>query len=617
VNIKQVTIRNVRNIKELSLELGPHVMLAGPNGAGKSTVIECVRLALFGWCNLTDGGGRGTAAMIGPHAAKAQIDVVVEQNEAESVTVSLVLQDNKKKYEYCTNDGEVITDLWAHLGVPKDVAELCMQHIGSDEYSDVLSTMFSDQLLLSEVLDRADGHSDWLEEQFTANKIPSDVNLWRAFGARCYEQRTEHNAEAKLLRQQIEQIGFVPEPCDKNGKTLHVKDLPAIQQMLDKLQEQRSQLMYEAGASDQARQEPAEDLDAIQASIAAAESEYIQIREDISGKRHQLREATDRRNKALSQHEFLLHEVERVRSLLCVMSGSSDNDPLPPDDPKQMYCPYGGACDSPSIRDSYAKQITEYRKMSGEMSAHDTESASFSHVLDALTADINELEQDELKVKSELLKLNARLERGQEQQAKRQNVRSAEAIRKQLKAVEESIERGQGIADALSNIKQQRAYEARLEEVERHIEHLNWAVDCFHKGALINALSTGSHKKQLFVRRCNNSLQSFGYQLDIKADGRKMLVWLSKAGYPLQPLRACSKGEQTLAHLAIAAAVASGLDVACPVVLDDLDGLDQVNMSLAENMVAHQFIGARASAQPYISQRCQVVSIKNGTLTEE
>lgn len=116
IQIEAVTIREVRGIRELTIEPGrKNFVISGPNGSGKSGVVDAIQFALTGEMSRLSGKGTGglSVARHGPHVdrrddpASAEVSLrlrVPEKNKSAVLTRNV---KTAKKFRLEPNDPEI------------------------------------------------------------------------------------------------------------------------------------------------------------------------------------------------------------------------------------------------------------------------------------------------------------------------------------------------------------------------------------------------------------------------------------------------------------------------------------------------------------------------------
>jgi len=145
--------------------------------------------------------------------------------------------------------------------------------------------------------------------------------------------------------------------------------------------------------------------------------------------------------------------------------------------------------------------------------------------------------------------------------------RSAEEIDTEIKEYSSKIAKYREALKYLDDTKEIGLIDKKIKDANEEIAHLEWAVTAFYDGAANNSL--GADGRAAFLTHVNEWLKPYGYELSITVSGKAATVMMGRTGHQNVPVTQVSKGELTLAQLAVASAW--NHDGELPVLLDDLE----------------------------------------------
>lgn len=559
MRIKQVSIQNVRACRSIDMPLDTVTYLTGMNGAGKSTILESIKLALFGRNAWTDGRGTGSARQIADGAKKGVIGVFLDND----LVVECELAGTKKTWTITDRaTGEVCyerpADMWAALGIPSTLAELCCTRLDSPEFSAVMGDYLSEEIKRESVDAMAGAHLEWWRDWVAKHVLsPKSVDDWRQVGEAAYEERTGINAELKTLRADLESMAYCPAHVDKRGNLLTVTDIPQIKAVVERLDAQLRDLDREyGGASKSADGKSRGEIETAIAQLELFRANIAKEIEDLNTKRggmeSQAREVANRISAARIKLSAANNDLQRAMQARDVIASGT--------------CPTCGQPVGDNARAAADWNVAEAQRVKAKIEPQIAQDESSEQ---SIRDRIIEASQNIAKRQAELGKIASDIADNRAQLAVSSRRTLAE-IQDEIDTVTASRNRAIEALGSLNLVRQKHGLTERIAELETRAAGLTWAADGFKKGEILNQLCDGTRKAKL-IETANAKLRQYGYEMDLMEEGKAWTVRLRRKGN-WRLLRDCSQGEQIMAEFCFVAALAH--DNKLPVLVDDVDGLD-------------------------------------------
>lgn len=588
MRIRSIIIENFRNIEHLEIRnIEQSLALFGLVGQGKTSVLEAIRMALLGECELSGElakkGGGGVKRLVRDGAKMAFIELVVDpyedgHDDDNDIRIQLTIP-TKGKVDcfFFDNEGEKFPcypSIWEMAGIPFNHARVSMmpgRFLLSTELGDILAEFLSADIDPDDLQKLAGTHADWLAEYAKGHDEALDsVTSFENMGTYAFQWRTQVKKNIAETEADIEAIGHVVAPKDLRGNAMEVDHIEQLVWAVSATKKELADALVEKG-----RAEVAEDADSVEQrrwELTNEHKKLCEISRDFGSRleeaKLEVEAAEQARTKGQRNHSEAAVELKKLQSEIkevkCGIESLKDED---------------GACPRCGRKYTAAHRKTELaslqtrlylavegqqfcqsgvdRKLKELKPLHDDVSAAVDDV-DTIRGEMN-LNQNDI----------AGVVRARDELPEANTARALLVVEEEIEALEEKIERGRDYIERLTKMKEKDAKTKRNEEAAIELDHLNWCVEAFKDGAAIKELISGGLDD--FTNRCNAELEPGGYELSIEVSGKKVGVMLRCPGQKSRPVALCSSGQQALAQAAVAFAFS---DSGAPVLLDNLNDLD-------------------------------------------
>lgn len=584
MKIKRIEIHDFRNIEHIELDIPNAVALFGKVGQGKTSMLEAIRLALLGECELLADelgkrGAGGVRPLVRDGAKEASITV-----EVDDLTVCLTISNKGKKEWFCYGAGGEMLDsdpktpaeLWPRAGTSIDYARVSMQpgrFLNSTDLGDILAEFLSGDVDAGALRELAGGHADWLDEFAIRKTIRlNSIPMFQSLGDAAYSRRSDVNREIKQTKVDIEAFGHIVAPKDATGTVFAVEDIPAVKDAIPVIKRKLQDLFVEKGRAAGAK--TAEEIDTLRRDLNSEHNRLCEVDSDLGAElRTEQEKCEQTTTRATEMGTDLTEEIRKTDALAMEVSGMREQI-------HSLESPNG---ECPTCHRKYnAKQKQNAARLR----------ESFDLKIDELTnskTNVDHLAGIAGKIADELRTITAATSAIREKMAanqteiasvikQRDNLPALEPCRPlaevdaQIEMLEAKLVRGDDALERLDKMERKAEAKYFLSEAEIELDHLTWAVDAFRNGEAIKGLIGNGLSE--FTSRCNAELSGIGYEMEIEATGKKVAILLKCPGATdFRPVALCSSGQRALAQAAIAFAFA---DTGSPVFLDDLNSLDGV-----------------------------------------
>lgn len=557
--IQQIQIENIRNFEHAATKLGPATMITGWNGAGKSTVLNAIRLVLFGkWPGVTK-----QSDLIRAGAKSGRIGIDMKGIDG-TVYVELDIRGSKSEFSVKDRNGDVLTtsrkELWKHVEASRVEAEIAcfaQENLHGQGLSDALLTLsgniglkqlteYVEKHPVADVMDLVAmfGHLDKREDSKHAEVLKAGDALtadeWTAIGNAAYTYRTELNRRQKDILTLL-----------KGAPTVEPDGAGTVETDLAKEREALAKWM-KALAEIQAWRQVAgqHDVEAIKAKVADLEARMVTHERELEGAkadaeslRAELNNAKDARDKFFFERK----QVEQSHKVLAAQLSDIESRETCP------TCNRDWLPDEESVAKLQAEVDAWQEKIDG---AHD-ESQRLSEAVEsaekaykAARVDVDSIEEECAKLRGSHAQAITERVMAEKAAALTEPLQTEEQVTRHLDEVNERIQQLETVKADLKRWSDTEALRTEHRKSAQRLTMLDWACEHLRKGQFQSWCLREPLKGFLDV--LNAVADPFGYLIGYLHDGGIVLTIQSERNPRPVPLADASRGEQTIAAMALA-----------------------------------------------------------------
>jgi len=583
MRITSLQIKNFRGLREVRIPaLPPRVFWTGLTGAGKTSIQQAVQAVLWGHVYDHRGKALKVAELVGPRGKQASVELGVEVHGQPMVAKwsatareSGLTVERQNQPALAGSPREVRADLWDIIGMPAEPAECAgnpRAYLTCREVGDLLAGLGGAEVNQDKLTIELGAHADWFGSYCRAGGLAYDTQeALAAIGDSVVQCRRDLKHEIQKLEQEIADLQDATLPADGEGRPISTDSLAQVNIHLDVLMETRDKLQRELGASEGKRSAASIANDLKQAQ---AEVDLTRAREaEESRAESECRATYEKWSKQVSDAR---NRESELRGQLALAEGSLKKAQRALDEiGDQERCPY---CNRKLTDVTKAKMVAPLQKDADAARAEQIKLDKLKvaceraieegkRSLEAARDRLDTARETLGEAQSDLTRAEARVAALKAERPASE--RTADEIQADIATIDERIATGRLILQSLHRVDQRRMLQAELAEHQAELEQLEWAVTAFEKGAIQKAL--GADGQRLFIDRCNQQLEPFGYQLAVQVTGTDATVLMGRTGGQMIPVSQVSEGEFVLAQLAVAMGFAGDGGL---VMVDGLDKLD-------------------------------------------
>ena len=587
MKITRIEIENFRNIEHIDMNIPDALALFGRVGQGKTSILEAVRMALLGECELSQELGKrgvGLKSLVRDGAKEARLEVRMIHDEF-GFTVCLTISDKGKKDWFLYGDGGELdpadpktpAELWEQFGQTSlDYARVAMQpgrFLNSTDLGDILAEFLSGDVDTAALHELAGDHAEWLEMFATQKQEPlKSLASFEALGDAAYARRTDLNRDIKQTTIDIEGFGHIVAPKNPvTGDAFAVQDIPALTDSVAIVEVKIANALVEKGRA--AESKTPEEINALRMEYTAERDRLCEVDQDLGV---ELRAGQEKSEQTLSEvevsntarteltrgYEMLTLEVDRIKAELETLGTDAGACPTC----KRRYTEKYKKESIGPIEATLAYTVKEYDAAFILLHNLDEEAPCLTEAhrvaTDALFATREKMTANQRDIAA-IIKLRDNLPAPG-------TVRALADVETEIEELNQKLDRGREYLERLDKMKRKAEAEYFLNESNIELDHLEWAIDAFKNGSAVKGLISNALAE--FTSRCNAELLDIGYEMEIEATGKKVAILLRCPESPeFRPIALCSSGQRALAQAAIAFAFS---DTGVPVFLDNLNELD-------------------------------------------
>ncbi len=560
--ISDLIIRNYRGIANLELhDLPARVLLTGPNGAGKSTVFSAIHQCLF----------RRT---IDRQLKRIQLPDMVGPNGREAYIAITYHGDPAPIEMYINARG-------ANCNVPKvsnpaaECAANPRMYLLSDDMPDLLGSLGNgaiDDTALTEALGK---QAEWFRSYCGKYSLPAKSREHlQAIGQHVFETRKSVKKQIAELEQQLKDTPAVEQPRTPAGQPITAEMTPQVFAGIEKARKQRDALLVEKGHSGNART-----VEQITAELSDAQQALQDIDSrlrDLQAQEKEARTADDKLQKSLTELDYRKRTIQGKRVIYEADRQRAEDELV---EANMDQCPRCSQRISKKLQEQL-KAPAEAAKRNALQALADigVELKAIDEFLPDLEIQAQQARETYAAIRDDRCSLTAQYDAATATVRRLENEKPVEsrpvdAIDADVQAVDAKIARGQEILAALETIERRTDLQTQIKSLEAQREHLEWAVEAFEKGAVINTL--GGDGQKLFLERVNELLTPFGHHMEINTCGKDMTLRM-QTERGMVSVSQVSTGQFVICQLAVGCAFGEGGIV----LVDQVDALDYRNKGI-------------------------------------
>ena len=593
MQITKLQIKNFRGIKRVDLkDLPPRVFITGMNGAGKSTILSAVQQCLYGRCVDQRGKRVKLPECVGPAGKEAVVSVTLDIGDGlvdftlriAGKGSTLEITDDAGKTFVCGDPDTARQAFWGRFGASIHSAECAgnpRMYLLSDDMPDLLGGLGSGEVDADALKRELNGHADWFGEYCRHHVLQTRTraNL-EAIGKHVFAARTELNRNMKAREAELAALPDVQQPRTPDGQAIKPEWAPRVYQQVNDAEARQKSLLVELGQA-QATQPDCQSAEDLQGQLDEAQAQKNKAEKRLAAQQRAKITAGERKKTAQAALSELDQNLTMARSEIARLETKHKEADKAAKDLSASECPRCGSMISPTkmaqmkrpAEGAMRALMAELHQQTDDATRYREQKPEVEAELAAATAEFEQSDaagrttEDEIRSCAREI---ASLERELKAAGARTAHRPVEDIQAELDELDGTIQRGRGIMQALQAVQKRAELQADIDGMRVQQTNLDWAVDAFQKGAILNTL--GADGQAIFVERVNQVLTRLGHRMEIRAEGKDLTLMFERPGRVV-PVWLLSDAELTIAQLAVGAAF-GGQSV---VLIDRMDGLDSQN----------------------------------------
>lgn len=539
----RLTVENFCGLRKAKIDTQASVLCLGANGQGKTSLLNAVRFILTGVVFDQAEKRVKVPELVGPHADRAYVEL-----DYQGVTLQCQISRRGSALRAIDTDGNSVYE-----GSPDEIRRALFRDRKLRE-SHVFAACHPKSILLSGELTKILGEMvdtiDW--DQFTAlcgehfawlrgwcrdqHFKPASMADLKRLGPMAYDARTGANRDVKRLQSELDRLPKGPRPQ---------ADRETVESAIRAMRQQRDVLQRELGIASKRR----------------TEAEIDAEREAVQEARCALEEPQDLTELETEEEALRSGFIEAQATEAAAKRTWQEAQAAAKQLPSGGTCP---TCGQPLPKaDEKARATLSARVSAAEKTFKATSQAAdlAQKRFDAFVSKLTQARKQGQAIAQKRIDLERRLAALAAEEA----AGDTADLEPQIADLDARIAEQQTTAEALSAFDNRSRLEGELTRVAAEAEELNWAVDAFRDGKVLNALGRGA--RDAFLGRVNERLESYGLKI-VAPESDDALVIEHADGLRL-PLAVASDGELLLVQVAVVDAFGVGIGV-----IDRLDGLD-------------------------------------------
>lgn len=549
------------------------------NASGKSTILSAIQFALSGNANYHDGTrillrdlvhGSGNVSLTFDEGV---LDVGITSSATKISCPGGLTSDGGRSE-------------WINRHMPYHVFSFMLDAHSAllgGNVSEILGGMLCPDLPLDKIKAYCGVNWDKVSSLFRKGADSFSQASIMCAGDAAETMRKEAKRELAAAKATVESLKDAKLPTDTKGNVIPISKLDDIKSSITKLQDESIALERELGATlaNTSGKVTEQDLKKMKASAQQIELEMTTLSQQAQEEKEELKALQKKLRDVDNDFVNAGFHLKRAQSDL---RSAQANQKTPPTTKTQ--CPECGSFYTEekinSIVSGYKERIDILTKQVEEQQLMETNSAelkaSISAQITLIESSIASLNEKTIEKSKQLgAARNGYIEATKQIQTK--GHKSPEELQKQIRSINDRVIAGQEKATAIKKVIERDSAANNALSKEAEIETLNWAVESFKNGKLIN--QTIGAVLESFQERCNSWLSKTKNKMRVwfEIDGKRVNTGITKNAGKRIPIRQCSNGEIKLVEMALVLSTAIEFPdgIIC---IDNINDLDSYNKNL-------------------------------------
>lgn len=567
MRIHSIIIENFCGISRLELtKLNQSVLITGENGVGKSTVLNAIAFCLG--VDVRDAAGNRIAPkdLVGGNGAEMMVRIAAQINDRDLEIEAGIRKDRyveitdvvrrQPAFLGATGINATYEALYQALEGNKRIVECGLSprhYLLGPELGETLAAFCGGEVTPDEIQQYCGDHWKHLSKIFKSNPT-LEVAGKDAFEIRRTTKKFRDDSKKKL-----DDVADAKQPLDRNGKPLDKSKYIAMSEAIEDLKLKRDRLIERRGVLSSIgninidelkaeKEQLVEHLEKAKSESSKAFSEYSAAK----AKRDQFQEKVGLESQEVNMFKAKLIDLDT--QIVKLESGAPCSN-----------C--GEAMDEKKRKDLLKRVRSDKAMLESEIKSRNID--GMTEELRGLQESVTKLNQDYVAKNEDTIKIGERL-RSIEGKIGMYTIASngdtMDSVNTEIESVSERLAIGEEKLKQLDAWILKSEMIEEIENYESEIAALDFAVKAFRDGEFIKGRLDST--RGVFETACNDALKPFGYQIEVRIDGKDVRVFMGRDG-SMNPISRCSKAEIVLAGFAVSTA----FPCHGPVLVDDIDAM--------------------------------------------